>query len=241
MSGGYGSRVRFLPSFLKKFIWLVYPPAPFVNVISFKHRRIIKEAIFTKETVLDVGSGVSRGPGSWLWKNVERKQYAKLDIVTAPDIDIVASALNMPMDSGTIDAIILQSVPEHINDITLLFKEAHRVLKFGGLVYIEMPFLQGKHGDPDDYWRCTPAAIDFLLKDKFSIVVSGVSAGPMGALIWIFSDLCSNILPFRIVNLILRFVLRWALSPLRYLDKIFVYTKAASRLSAENYFLYRKN
>ena len=40
------------------------------------------------------------------------KWYKKLDIINGDDIDIVASALDMPFDNCEVDAVILQSVPE---------------------------------------------------------------------------------------------------------------------------------
>ena len=156
------------------------------------------------------------------------------------DIDIISSALHMPYGDGEVGAIILQSVPEHIEDINALFGEVGRVVGKGGIVYVEMPFLQGQHGDPNDYWRCTPAGMDFLLGDGFELFSGGVSAGPIGSLIWIISDLLSNLSPFTTLNNIIRFVVRWGLSPFRYADYLLTGTKASKRLAAENYYLYHK-
>jgi len=240
MSGGFGSRLNSLSPLVRYLISTIYPPAPFINVISNVERKNIKNEIFSRKVILDIGSGISKGPGKWLWKDVDRERYKKLDIIHGDDIDIVASALDMPFGNCEVDAVILQSVPEHIEDITALFSEVQRVISKGGIVYVEMPFLQGQHGDPNDYWRCTPAGMNFLLGDDFTLLSGGVSAGPIGSLIWIISDLLSNILPFTILNIIIRFMIRWLLSPFRYVDTLLLNTRASKRLAAENYFLYQK-
>jgi SAM-dependent methyltransferase len=241
--GGFGSRVLGVNNtILRAFQRMIYPPAPFVNIISKQDRKFIGGEIFKSgHSILDVGSGLSKGPGSWLWKSqANGVKITTLDIVPGPNIDIVADILNLPRDFPKFDVVVLQSVPEHIMEINLLFQVVDRIVKPSGLVYVEMPFLQGVHGDPDDYWRCTIRAFDYLLPN-FEILRSGASGGPFGAIIWIVTDLVSNVLRIKTVNLLLRFVLRWFFAPFRYCDWFLKGTKAMDRLASENFVLLIKS
>jgi len=242
--GGFRSRVRHMSSnaLIQKIINVIFPPPPFLNIISKKDRKEIKKLIFRKNArVLDVGAGISKGPGSWLWKNIgdTEVKILRLDIVAGPGIDFVADATDMPNEIGEFDAVILQSVPEHVLDIKKIFSESIRILKPGGVIYIEMPFLQGVHGDPNDYWRLTLDGLIELLKPCV-MVKSGVSGGPLGSIVWIISDLVSNMSPWTAPNSFLRFISRWVLSPFRYIDLLIPKTKAANRLACENYYLGKK-
>jgi hypothetical protein len=44
-------------------------------------------------------------------------KIVRLDIVSGPNIDHAADATDFPGDIGEFDAVILQSVPEHVKDI----------------------------------------------------------------------------------------------------------------------------
>jgi len=48
------------------------------------------------------------------------------------------------------------SVLEHVPNPQLAVAELHRVLKPGGIVWIQVPFLFPYHESPNDYWRVTP-------------------------------------------------------------------------------------
>jgi SAM-dependent methyltransferase len=242
--GGYKSQLHGMSQ--KKHLHLIfdlfYPPPPFINVIKNQDRLFIRDAIFKKGSrVLDIGSGISKGPGSWLWEECYNSgvEIIRLDIVSGPNIDYVADATDLPEDIGQFDAVILQSVPEHVKEIQKLFSEAIRVLKVGGYIYVEMPFLQGVHGDPSDYWRTTLDGLQELVY-PCNVIKAGVSGGPIGAIVWIFSDFISNITKWNSLNFFLRFFSRWIFSPLRYFDILLRSTKSANRLASENFCLARK-
>jgi len=243
--GGFGSKIYSLTnnSTIQFLLKAIYPPPPYINCISLDVRKEIRSLIFKKgNTILDIGSGISKGPGSWLWDHVDNEivTVTRMDIVDGPNVDIVGDATDPPDDLGTFDAIILQAVPEHIRNIELLFIQVKKHLNKDGIVYIEMPFLQGVHADPDDYWRATPAGIQALTEPLIPLQY-GVSGGPFGALIWIFSDLFSSLTSSTIINSFIRFTTRWIFAPLRYADIILRETPAAKRLASEYYYLAKKN
>ena len=243
--GGYRSKLSKFNSnkLLHSFFKIIYPPPPLINCISKNKLLFIQSLIFKEgNRVLNVGAGLGKGIGHKLWNTslVEKCSIFNLDICSGPNIDFVADATKLPSNIGNFDSVILQSVPEHVEDIFKLFNEMHQILSSNGILYVEMPFLQGFHADPDDYWRATVSGMKSLNKD-LTLISYGVSAGPIGSLIWIITDILSHISFFhKNLNLIIRFFLRWLLAPFRYLDFIISDSVAAERNASEYYYVFRK-
>jgi SAM-dependent methyltransferase len=69
--------------------------------------------------------------------------------------DIVADAASLPIADGVFDAAICSEVLEHVPEPDRILREAHRVLRSGGKLFICVPFLHRIHADPEDYGRYT--------------------------------------------------------------------------------------
>ena len=104
--------------------------------------------------ILDIGGGL--GPYR---KYVSATSYCSLEINSALSPDIVGSALELPIRSGTTDSVLCNEVLEHLPDPTAAVREIHRVLKHGGRVYVTVPFLWCLHYEPHDYFRFTGHAL----------------------------------------------------------------------------------
>ena len=63
------------------------------------------------------------------------------DIVPSPWIDVVADAQNMPFEDGSFDNIVMFDVLHHIENVTLFFDEALRVLRPGGRIIMMEPYI----------------------------------------------------------------------------------------------------
>ncbi len=60
---------------------------------------------------------------------------------------------------------------EHIPEPEPVIREARRILKFNGLLFISVPFNYPVHGDPDDYARYTDSYWKLVAeKNKFEII-----------------------------------------------------------------------
>ncbi len=243
-SGGYGSNshVSGIKSpFFKSILNLFYPPMPTLNIISKKERNLIKKRVFNGEDILNIGSGGLGGCGKWLWENntLVNKNIYNLDIQVGSLVNVCGDAHILPFKDNVFDSIILQAVLEHVVDPKVVMKESLRVLKPGGVVYIEVPFLQGFHADPHDYQRYTMKGLEILTSESKRIT-SGVSVGPFCTFVWIVRDGFSSCFKNKFLYLSSRFLLAWVLSPIRYLDHFSKNSISAEKLANEYYFLSEK-
>jgi SAM-dependent methyltransferase len=69
--------------------------------------------------------------------------------------DVIADASDLPFEDASFDAVICSELLEHVEDPLLVVREAYRVLKSGGILFVCVPFLFRIHADPEDYGRYT--------------------------------------------------------------------------------------
>lgn len=243
MAGGFASSLMKVNNALvRKALIFLFPPPPFINCIPKRERKLITDLLFTdqKIRIVDIGGGVSKGPGNWLFENLHHK-VVNIDIEHGKNVDIQGSVYELAELTSNVDVIIAQSLIEHLEYPDRAIIQIFDALRMGGHAYIEIPFMQGVHGDPDDFQRYTMSGLEAKFRSHgFKVIKSGISGGPVGSLVWIICDLLSNVSNYRYLNLIIRFILRWFLSPLRYLDKLIYSTNAAKRLACEYYIVVQK-
>jgi SAM-dependent methyltransferase len=160
--------------------WLSSPPHPARLVgeitaggVSNDHRalRDFLAQIPESEPVLDLGSGERR----------LRPKIVNLDIISAPNVDVVADGHRLPFPDGVFRAVICQSVIEHVLEPAVMIAECARVLQPGGELWLEAPFLYPIH-DSSDYYRWTLSGLRHLVSTQLTVVRSGALMGPSSAL-----------------------------------------------------------
>jgi len=220
----------------------LYPPMPTLNIIPQPVLDDIRARVFASGSViLNVGSGGADGCGRRLWQSTADLdvRILALDLGPGTGIDLVADAAGLPFGNEQLDTVILQAVLEHVPEPDEVIAEAFRVLRPGGHLYLEVPFLQGFHADPHDYQRYTLEGLRRKLR-RFDEVRCGVSVGPFCTLVWILRDMASSWATNALVYAACRFAAGWALAPFRYLDLLVGDGKVGRRLANEFYYLARK-
>ena len=146
-------------------------------------------------------------------------RVVNLDIGPFSNVDVVAMGERLPVADASLDAVITQGVLEHVPDLPATLAEIDRVLRPGGLVYHEIPFIQGFHGSPTDYRRFTLTGIGELAPG-YEVLDAGVACGPSSAMLWISSEWLAMLFSFG--NDVLfkagRRGFAWLLSPIKLAD-----------------------
>lgn len=84
-------------------------------------------------------------------------EYVGVDFVAGPGVDVVLSdAYSLPFDANSADVVLSSSCFEHAELFWLLFLEILRILKPGGLFYLNVPSNGDFHRWPVDCWRFYP-------------------------------------------------------------------------------------
>ncbi len=129
--------------------------------------------MYLKGKVLDIGCGQSEVK-NYLSQDVE---YIGLDYYyTSVDWyhsspDIYANATQIPMANGSMDAVLLLDVLEHIPDSDKCLDEISRVLRKQGTFLLQVPFIYPIHDSPLDFKRWTIFGLENTLeKHGFNIV-----------------------------------------------------------------------
>lgn len=78
------------------------------------------------------------------------------------EYDILCDVKNIPLKDNSVDLILSTSSLEHLEYPDDFFKEAHRVLKPGGVLYINVPFVIQEHEVPFDFCRYTRYGLNNL-------------------------------------------------------------------------------
>ena len=195
-------------------------------------RRFIKDHIDNTEgCFLNLGGG-SLGI---------HQDVINVDIFNYEEVGIVCDIEDLPVEDNTVDVIFNLSVLEHLAYPENVIKEIFRVLRPGGLVYSDVPFVVGFHASPHDYGRWTEAGLRELYKD-FEILELNIAGGPTSALLWIFQEWLAMLLSFNSKSLykIIYIILMILTFPIKYLDIILRHHPAAKNISASFVLVGRK-
>jgi SAM-dependent methyltransferase len=180
-------------------------------------------------TILDVGAGGRRiTPG-----------VITFDAVAGPQVDVVGDIHNMPIADDSYDCVFCTGTLEHVRDPWQAVREIHRVLKPTGIVHVDVPFIQGYHADPTDYWRFTLDGLRLLCKD-FDEVDAGVHIGPSCALVWVAREWADSWSTNRYVSNLLLALAAIVTAPLKYFDYLMIHRPRSHRVASAVYFRGRK-
>ena len=115
-----------------------------------------------------------------------------LDVYPSPSADIVmAPGCRYPIEDGSLDGIGCFAVLEHVTEPWTAAAEFRRMLKPGGQVFIDYPFLVPVHGYPSHYYNATREGLRRLFDTGFEDVsiTTRDNQTPDHALSWQLNDL----------------------------------------------------
>jgi SAM-dependent methyltransferase len=84
-------------------------------------------------------------------------KYIGIDMIEDKNVDIVVSdPYTLPFDDNSVDVVVSSSCFEHSEFFWLLFNDIVRVLRPGGIFYLNVPSNGNFHRYPVDCWRFYP-------------------------------------------------------------------------------------
>lgn len=99
------------------------------------------------------------------------------DVAFGANVQCIADAHDLPFVDSSFDMCVAVAVLEHVIDPYRCVQEIRRVLKPGGFVYAETPFMQPVHMGAHDFTRFTYLGHRRLFR-HFEEVRSGIALGP---------------------------------------------------------------
>jgi SAM-dependent methyltransferase len=145
----------------------------------------------------------ARGLGSEVWDE-DGKRYldfgagirdryfdnvVNYEIAPNPTVDVLGDGERLPFADNTFDAAVSIAVFEHVRNPFDAAKELLRVLKPGGAIYLQVPFLFHEHGYPNHYYNMTQAGLVNLFGDAVDVKhVEVIDYGQPICLLTIFLD-----------------------------------------------------
>lgn len=134
--------------------WLVYQR---LNKVLSKHRYCFRG------TVVDLGCGETPYK-EYILETAQR--YIGVDwadTIHELRADVVAD-LNrpLPLDGAIADTVFSISVLEHLSEPQVMLNEAHRLLKPGGQLLLQVPWQWRVHEEPYDFFRYSPFGLRYL-------------------------------------------------------------------------------
>jgi len=214
----------------------------FVKKIYADHNSSQAVKLAVKQIISSIpkdGIGLNIGAG----KTRVDSRIKNMEIFEQPGIDYVGSVENIPIEDNKFDVIITQEVLEHVKNPWKAMSEIQRVLKKGGLAYIQLPFTIGFHPCPNDYWRFSKEGIEeLILSSNMKITQTGMTVGPATGFYRIavefFAILFSLLVPksYRVFKALFSITLY----PIKLLDPIMKYSKQRDRIAGGYYIICQK-
>jgi SAM-dependent methyltransferase len=115
-----------------------------------------------------------------------------IDVMRTETTNLLADAHTLPFKDASFDAVVAIAVYEHLARPWEVTEEIERVLKPGGHLYVEAPFLAPYHADPDDYYRYTIPGLRSMFRN-FVEQETGVCNGPGSMLTWTLREISATV------------------------------------------------
>lgn len=190
-----------------------------------------------EKRILNLGAGDGRFD-HYLGKHVKT---VNLDIdLSKEGMEVIADAHCLPFKNESFDMVYSIAVMEHVRKPWIVASEISRILRAGGHVAVELPFLNVIH-DKEDYFRFTDKGIRSLFEeDAFEVVLEQVGSGGGSFLSVFLLIYLEQFVPTKVLKALWRLLMGHLFSLLKHLDSL-VPSSDLERLTANSFsFVLRK-
>jgi len=188
--------------------------------------------------VVDIGAKDARGKKS---PGAASLRYISLDLAGAPGIDVIADAHAIPLAGASADAILCVSVLMYCENPFIVAGEMYRILKPGGLIYVNVPFVYRAAPDPVDYYRFSETGLAKVFR-AFTPIQTGFNRGPASTMADMLTHYLAIVFCFgrQPVHDVLVDFFQWALFWTKYLDRFIAGYPMAWTIHSGAFFYGRK-
>ncbi|MDQ2732341.1 MAG: class I SAM-dependent methyltransferase [Armatimonadota bacterium] len=197
----------------KRFRDCLFPPHAVSLRNGLRFRSLALE-LASRPLVLNAGGGTI-GNGASAFYDQPEIDVISFDIYASSSIQFIADAHQIPLADGSVDAVWIQAVLEHVLNPWAVVSEIHRVLKKDGIVYAETPFMQQVHEGAYDFTRFTESGYRWMFR-RFSRIDSGAVAGPGTQLLWTIEHISRSLSRSITVGKLMKILFFWT----AYLDQL---------------------
>jgi SAM-dependent methyltransferase len=225
--------------------WLrrVYRSLPDPPSTNFEHIAVAPspyDLLPRNPVIYDVGS--KRARAGYFGGPPAGASVTCIDIEPGPGVDIVADAQSMPqIPSASADCVLIVSVLQHLPSPQRAVDEAFRVLRPGGIVYVNVPFIFVYHRDPEDFNRFSVPGLEALCS-RFERIASGSVRGPASTFCDLLIRFLGILLSFNSNALyaVVVYCGKWTLFWIKYLDIVIARYPTAYIMAGSPHFIGRK-
>jgi uncharacterized protein YbaR (Trm112 family) len=199
--------------------WARFVPSPSVNLASDRVLNKLRAMLDANGicNILVVGGGRQRAWLDPLLRAAKPHRVVYSDIDSGADVDLFCDAHDLPFVDSAFDAVVTTAVLEHVLYPERVAAEIARVLKTGGLLYSELPFMQQVHEGAYDFTRFTLSGHRRLF-NQFAEIDAGMVAGPATAFVWALENLTLAFASRPILRKLAKVGVRLGFGWIKYLD-----------------------
>lgn len=174
-----GGALDYLPDWLR--VSLEIPEFPPVAENDYAAEIVAEIRANPDHLFLDVGAG---------FRHVYYENVVNAEIWAAPSTDVICIGEDLPFADAQFDHVFCLAVLEHTKRPWVAVEEILRVLKPGGLVRIDWPFLQPVHGYPHHYFNATSKGTISQFEETCDILSAEIRPWqhPIFSLAWMLDE-----------------------------------------------------
>ncbi len=169
-------------------------------------------------------------------------EFINLDLQLDPEVDLIGDACSLPFQSSSFGLVWCEAALEHVPDPVSVVREIQRVLRPGGWVYVEVPFLQGFHADPGDYQRFTTEGLRRLFRE-YEVEWTRPCSGPASSFCYVGTAFLASLFSFGspwLYKIGFHYCFCYLFFPLKFLDRWLIRHPEAHRTAFGYALLARK-